>query len=717
MRSPVSRTTRWVGALALAVIVALAVFGSGGSGAADTPPPSPEPIAQEIQTEFGPLSASDIDLLHKVRQAGLWEMPTGQQMQQRAVNDVVRTVGGRLAAEHAELDEMVREVADQLGVTLPSQPSNDQQRWMQEISAQSGPDYDRTAVNLLRQAHGKVLPVISQVRTGTRNGLVRQFATDAAQFVTRHCEYLESTGLVDFAALPQPPLPAASPAAASAAGDAASPSSPVLAANASTVNESSNSGETVSTILATIRNADMSAYTGAGLAFVAVVGLGALIDWMTRGRSTSAPSRTGQPAPRNVAVQPFPASPAPAAPAAPSGRPPRRRGAGPAAFSVVILAVLLTVPVLQGTADSSRQNAIAAGFARLDPPPPHVLTLVANSDDEEDDEEGEDEDDDNSSDDDTDDDGNDEGGRAGQAADEEFPGREDAALPALSDFQDIAEVNTVLRQPRASSQGSTGSFVSQCGPPDPALRNSDNWIVSPGKPNGAQHVHDYVGNVQTDFTTSAGDLLRSDTNCAFGDRSTYYFPVLRDTTKVGPDENEDGGGLDGNVGEILEPAQVVMQFLGNPTGPVSPMPQLLRVITGDAKAVTNGPDNVHAQWTCRGFEDRVTTRYPLCPEGSRLLRVLDFPSCWDGENLDSEDHRSHMAFADEETGACPPDTVAVPQLRMILAYDQPGGRTFALDSFPDQQHNPITDHGDFVNAMPDDLMEVVVECINEGRQC
>jgi hypothetical protein len=249
------------------------------------------------------------------------------------------------------------------------------------------------------------------------------------------------------------------------------------------------------------------------------------------------------------------------------------------------------------------------------------------------------------------------------------------------------------------------------------LRNSDNWIVAPGKVNGAQHVHDYVGSAATDSSTEAGDLLASETTCELDNRSTFFWPVLRDTSQVGPDDNQDGGGLDGNVGEILEPAQVVMQFLGNPTEPVSPMPQLLRVITGDAKAVTNGPDNVRAQWTCRGFEDRVTTQYPLCPEGSRLLRVLDFPSCWDGENLDSEDHRSHMAFADEDTGACPQDTLAVPQLRMILAYDQPGGRNFALDGFPDQQHHPATDHGDFVNGMPDELMDAVVECLNEGLQC
>jgi hypothetical protein len=78
---------------------------------------------------------------------------------------------------------------------------------MKEISAQTGSDYDRMFVQRLREAHGGVLPLIAQVRVGTRNSLIREFATTADEFVSRHISYLESTGLVDYAALPQPPSP------------------------------------------------------------------------------------------------------------------------------------------------------------------------------------------------------------------------------------------------------------------------------------------------------------------------------------------------------------------------------------------------------------------------------------------------------------------------------------------------------------------------------
>ena len=54
---------------------------------------------------------------------------------------------------------------------------------------------------------------------------------------------------------------------------------------------------------------------------------------------------------------------------------------------------------------------------------------------------------------------------------------------------------------------------------------------------------------------------------------------------------------------------------------------------------------------------------------------------------------------------------------MTLTYTVPAGRSFALDTFPEQLHNPLTDHADFENVMPDALMASVVDCINRGRRC
>ena len=61
---------------------------------------------------------------------------------------------------------------------------------MKEISSKTGSDYDRTAVQRLREAHGIVLPLLAEVRIGTRNDAGPRFATDGALYVNRHISYL-----------------------------------------------------------------------------------------------------------------------------------------------------------------------------------------------------------------------------------------------------------------------------------------------------------------------------------------------------------------------------------------------------------------------------------------------------------------------------------------------------------------------------------------------
>ncbi|WP_210638406.1 DUF1996 domain-containing protein [Streptomyces sp. GESEQ-13] len=314
--------------------------------------------------------------------------------------------------------------------------------------------------------------------------------------------------------------------------------------------------------------------------------------------------------------------------------------------------------------------------------------------------------------------GQDQGGNGGQAGNG----------PVAGDYVSIKSVQPNVNKPQASGDASTGTFTSECGVNENGVFNSDNVIAAPGVSNGAHHFHDYIGNQATNAFVSDDELTRAETSCQDQrDKSSYYWPVLR--LQNGTEEQDaqsPGGGIEGNAGEIVTPKDVTLTFVGNPKAKVTAMPRLLRIITGDAKSFVNGPANANASWSCTGFEDRqLKDKYPLCPEGSDVVRSFAFQSCWDGRNIDSANHRTHMAFTDAE-GNCPAGFQPIPQLVQRIVYDvdapslEDGGKTvplFAVDSFPEQLHKPITDHGDFINVFEEDLMNEMVDCINEGRTC
>lgn len=303
--------------------------------------------------------------------------------------------------------------------------------------------------------------------------------------------------------------------------------------------------------------------------------------------------------------------------------------------------------------------------------------------------------------------------KADQKKDDPFPGRDKIRAAGADSYVDISDVE---KNGNIGEGGvfSKGSYSVDCGVSD--HNNSDNYMAAPGKRNGAQHTHDYVGNTSTNGNSSDDSLEAAGTSCRNGDKSTFFWPVLRDLNGTGDDVGQDGGSLDGNVGRILTPTKAQLTFRGHGDEKVEPLPAHLMMIMGNAKAKAQDGKNANSKYTCTGFEDRVTDKYPVCPSGSNLVRLLDYPSCWDGQNLESKDLRSHMAFADER-GNCEDGFTPVPALRITLTYDQPAGRAFSIDSFPDNQHDPSTDHSDYENFATEAQNSAGADCINANKIC
>jgi putative membrane protein len=207
--------------LVLAVVAGLGVLGPIGSVSAQAAPAkvnvaSVPPVAAggvTLQTEEPELTAADIDLLVKVRLAGLWEIPGGKMAMTKGVSPRVRQIGQMIASQHVRLDALVVAAAKEVGVPLPNKPTSEQRRWLDEMTDANGAAFDDVFVARLRFAHGKIFPAIGVVRASTENETVRKLAQSANAFVLTHLTLLESTGLVRYEELPKAVAPATGPIA------------------------------------------------------------------------------------------------------------------------------------------------------------------------------------------------------------------------------------------------------------------------------------------------------------------------------------------------------------------------------------------------------------------------------------------------------------------------------------------------------------------------
>ncbi|MFC8663546.1 MULTISPECIES: DUF4142 domain-containing protein [Streptomyces] len=149
-------------------------------------------------TRYGPLTEADRDFVIKVRAAGLWEHPLGLMAMERGTTPEMKEAGEHLVAGHSGLDEMCRNIAPELGITLPNQASPQQQQFVATVDGSNGKQFDTTAVNIMRVTHGQIFPTIAKIRASTQNTMIRQLADLANDTVLDHITVLEKTELVNY---------------------------------------------------------------------------------------------------------------------------------------------------------------------------------------------------------------------------------------------------------------------------------------------------------------------------------------------------------------------------------------------------------------------------------------------------------------------------------------------------------------------------------------
>jgi hypothetical protein len=231
-------------------------------------------------------------------------------------------------------------------------------------------------------------------------------------------------------------------------------------------------------------------------------------------------------------------------------------------------------------------------------------------------------------------------------------------------------------------------------------RRPDDPIVYPGLP-GASHMHSFMGSRVTDAYTDVSDLATGATNCNPAvDVSSYWVPTFYVNDQP------------------VEPVTGIFYYLGEGVSDAvreqtQPLPYGLRIVAGNARATAPDATTI-SRWSCLHHNEAGASKdFLACPAGSMIESYLDFPQCWNGRDLDSPDHKSHMAYP--VNNGCPSThPVHVPKLRQVLRYPASGDPArFRLSS-----GRGFTMHGDFFNAWPVAEMERRVrDCIRPKIKC
>lgn len=223
------------------------------------------------------------------------------------------------------------------------------------------------------------------------------------------------------------------------------------------------------------------------------------------------------------------------------------------------------------------------------------------------------------------------------------------AYPKVGDVQAVVSgvsVNPLLRSksvPISAVPDVVGAFRFLCGP---GQLSYDDPIVYPGRP-GKAHLHQFFGNLSAGAHSTYNSLRQhGDSTCLNElNRSAYWMPAM----------------LNGK-GNVVRPDIVSIYYKRRPSsdpfcqragkGCVG-IPRGLRMVFGwdQARPTEPQPENSATfHFKCSQGGSPTTPAYfdmvevmKVCKPGQRLNAVIHTPQCWNGVDLDTADHRSHLA--------------------------------------------------------------------------
>jgi len=136
------------------------------------------------------LSAGDQDFIQAAAQGGMTEVKLGELAAQKGQRDDVKQFGQMMVKDHAAINDDLKSLATQKGVTLPDSLDAKHQDMVDKMAASTGSAFDDAYIAAMIKGHKKDAKAFKAESTATQDADIKSFLDKSIPVVEAHLQHI-----------------------------------------------------------------------------------------------------------------------------------------------------------------------------------------------------------------------------------------------------------------------------------------------------------------------------------------------------------------------------------------------------------------------------------------------------------------------------------------------------------------------------------------------
>jgi putative membrane protein len=139
------------------------------------------------------LAQEDMEFATDAAEGGLMEVQLGELAQQQAESREVKDFGQRMVEDHGKANEQLMQIAQQKGIELPKEPSEEAQKIYEELQQKSGQEFDQAYMDEMVSDHEEDVETFQEYSGSGQDSDLTSFAEETLPVLQEHLELAQQT--------------------------------------------------------------------------------------------------------------------------------------------------------------------------------------------------------------------------------------------------------------------------------------------------------------------------------------------------------------------------------------------------------------------------------------------------------------------------------------------------------------------------------------------